>query len=296
MNKGNTKETGDMRGYLSAAAAYILWGFLPFYWKTLHHVPSFQVMLNRIVWCFVFLLIVSAFRRRNPFLYFKNLRLFGAVLLTGLILSVNWFVYIFSVNSGRIVEASLGYYINPLVSIILGMIFFRERLNRLQVTALILAAAGVLYMTIDYGRFPYIALILAVTFGFYGLLKKYFSFDSIDGLMAETFAVTPVAVIILIFFTVRGENALFAGSLRDDIFLILSGVATGIPLYFFGEGAKRIPLSAMGFLQYIAPTLMLMTGILYYREPFLRAHIIGFSLIWTGLAVYTYSLIKRMKR
>ena len=295
MHNRQESEKSRITGYLSAMSAIIMWGILPFYWKSLHNVPAVQIMLNRIVWSFVFLLIVSFFRKTDSFSCFKSGKLFSAVLVTGLILSANWFTYIYAVNSERIVEASLGYYINPLVSIILGMIFFRERLNKLQVTALILAVSGVIYMTLDYGRFPYIALILAVTFGFYGLLKKYFSFDSVDGLIGETLAVTPAAVIILIIIALKGESALFSGSPSTDILIMLSGVATGFPLILYGEGANRIPLSALGFLMYIAPTLMLLTGIFYYKEPFLRAHMIGFCFIWTGLIFYSYSIIKELK-
>ena len=296
MNTNQTTEKNEISGYLSALSAIIMWGLLPFYWKSLNNVPSLQIMLNRIVWSFVFLFIISLFRKKDSFSYFKSWKLFAAVLLTGLILSLNWFTYIYAVNSDRIVEASLGYYINPLVSVMLGMIFFRERLDKLQITALILASAGVMYMTLDYGRFPYIAIVLAVTFGFYGMLKKYYSFDSIDGLMAETLAVTPIAVIILAVIALKGDSALFSGSPRTDLLIIISGVATGIPLILYGEGAKRIPLSALGFMMYTAPTLMLLTGIFYYKEPFLRAHIIGFSLIWTGLVFYSYSVIKKLKK
>ena len=296
MNTNQTTEKSEISGYLSALSAIIMWGLLPFYWKSLNNVPSLQIMLNRIVWSFVFLLILSLFRKKDSFSYFKSWKLFAAVLLTGLILSLNWFTYIYAVNSDRIVEASLGYYINPLVSVMLGMIFFRERLDKLQITALILASSGVMYMTLDYGRFPYIAIVLAVTFGFYGMLKKYYSFDSIDGLMAETLAVTPIAVIILAVIALKGDSALFSGSPRTDLLIIISGVATGIPLILYGEGAKRIPLSALGFMMYTAPTLMLLTGIFYYKEPFLRAHIIGFSLIWTGLVFYSYSVIKKLKK
>jgi chloramphenicol-sensitive protein RarD len=295
MNISQKSESRKLTGYFTALTSYTMWGFLPFYWKTLHHVPSLQIMLNRIIWCFVFLLIISAFRKRNCFKLINSFKIFASVLITGLVLSTNWFAYIYCVNTDRIIEASLGYYINPLVSIALGMIFFKERLNKLQIAALVFAAGGVLYMTLDYGQFPFIALYLAVSFGTYGCLKKFFSFDSIDGLMAETFSVVPIAVIIMMVIGFKGESSLFSGSLRTDILIMFSGVATGIPLLFFAEAAKRIPLSAMGFLQYIAPTLMLLTGIFYYKEPFLRAHMIGFSLIWTGLLIYSYSVIKGLR-
>ncbi len=296
MNISKKQNSAGSSGYLFAAGSYIMWGLLPFFWKTLYHVPSVQIMLNRIIWCYLFLLIISFFRRKNSLNIFKSMKLFLSVFMTGLVLSSNWFAYIFCVNTDRIIEASLGYYINPLVCVALGMLFFRERLNRIQITALILAAGGVLYMTFDYGKFPYIAIYLAVSFGVYGLLKKHFSFDSIDGLMAETMAVVPIAVIIMTVIGIRGESALFSGSPKTDLLIMMSGVVTGVPLLLFAEGAKKIPLSAVGFLQYISPTLMLLTGIFYYKEPFLRAHIVGFSLIWAGLVFYSFSIIREVKK
>ena len=295
MNDMKNQKSSTLFGYSAAALAYVMWGLLPFFWKTLHHVPALQIMLNRIMWCYVFLLLISLIRRKNSLNIFKSFRLFGSVFITGLVLSINWMTYILAVNTERIVEASLGYYINPFVCIILGMIFFKEKLTKLQTAAVISAAAGVLYMTFDYGKFPYISIILAFSFGFYGLLKKHFSFDSIDGLMAETLSVTPIAVIISVLIAFKGNSLLFAGSLKTDILLMLSGIITGVPLIFFAEGAKRIPLSAVGFLQYIGPTLMLITGVFYYNEPFARAQIIGFSFIWTGLVIYSISIIKDIK-
>ena len=290
----SSKTDSSASGYAFAAVSYVLWGLLPFFWKTLHHVPPVQIMLNRIIWCYIFLMIISLFRRKSSLNIFRSFRLFVSVFITGTVLSMNWLTYIYCVNTERIVEASLGYYINPLVCITLGMVFFRERLNRLQVAALFFASSGVIYMTLDYGQFPYFAFFLAVSFGVYGLLKKHFAFDSIDGLMAETMSVTPIAVVIMTVIAFRGESSLFSGSIRTDILIMMSGIATGVPLLLFAEGAKKIPLSAIGFLQYIAPTLMLLTGIFYYREPFLRAHMIGFSLIWAGLIIYSVSVIREL--
>ncbi len=233
-------------------------------------------------------------RRKNSLSIFKSFKLFLSVFITGTVLSINWFTYIWAVNTERIVEASLGYYINPLVCIILGMIFFRERLTKMQTAAVISAATGVLYMTLDYGKFLLHPLFLQFHSESTDFLKV-FAFDSIDGLMAETLSITPIAVIIMASIMLRGESALFSGSMRTDILIMMSGIITGFPLLLFAEGAKKIPLSSLGFLQYIAPTLMLITGIFYYKEPFVRSQLISFAFIWTGLIIYSVSIIKDIK-
>lgn len=287
-----SKESAAGSGYLQAFTAYVIWGFLPIYWKQVKHVPSIQIMLNRIIWCFVFLFIISLFRKKNVFTYLKNGKTLAIITAASLLLSVNWFTYIFAVNSGRIMEASMGYYINPLVSIALGLIVFREKLSKMQKIAIAFAAAGVLYITVDYGKFPWISIFLAVSFGLYGLFKKYFSLDSLTGLMTETFTMTPFSIAIILYFQAKGTNALFTVSPVTDFYLIGAGIVTAVPLFLFGEGAKKIPMSAIGFLQYIAPTLMLITGVVIYGEAFTLTHLISFSLIWTGLAIYTCSLVK----
>ncbi|MDX9800493.1 MAG: EamA family transporter RarD [Spirochaetia bacterium] len=286
----------DKSGYIQAFFAYVIWGFLPIYWKFLKHIMPLQIMINRIIWCFVFLFIITLIKKKNAFVYLKNFKTLMIITAASIMLSVNWFIYIFAVNSGRILEASMGYYINPLVSIALGLIVFREKLNRLQSIALAFASAGVLYMTIDYGKFPYISVFLAVSFALYGLFKKYFSLDSLTGLMTETMTMTPIGVAVIIYFQFKGTNSLFTVSPLTDLLLIGAGVVTAVPLLLFAEGAKKIPLSSIGFLQYIAPTLMLLTGVFIYGEEFTISHLITFSFIWTGLAIYTYSLIKPKKK
>ncbi len=296
MEVKDKKKSFDAGGYFLGSMSYIMWGILPFFWKSLKHVPPFQLLLNRIIWCYVFLFILSFFRKKGSLKIFSSLKLFSQVLLSGTILASNWFTYIWAVNTGKIIEASLGYYITPLVNIILGMIFFREKLTKLQITAVFLAAYAVIYMTFDYGKFPVAALILSFTFGFYGLLKKYFAFDSINALMAETFSILPLALVTMIFIYLKGQSYIFSGSLGTDILIMMSGIVTGVPLLFFSEGAKRIPLSGMGFLQYIGPSLMLITGIFFYKEPFLKAHKIGFPFIWLALILYSISVVKEYKK
>ncbi len=295
MKNNNEASTGrgiDKSGYLQALSAYIIWGLLPIYWKALKHVMPLQIMINRALWSFVLLFLISLIRKKNTFGYLKDPKTFFKITAASIILSANWLTYIFAVNSGRILEASMGYYITPLVNISLGLIVFREKLTRIQYTAIAFATAGVLYKTIEYGRFPYISIFLALSFGLYGMFKKYFSLDSITGLMTETLILTPFGIAVIIYLQLKGLNSLFTVSLTTDLLLTGSGIITAVPLIMFAEGAKKIPMSAIGFLQYVAPTLMLLTGVFLYEEEFTVSHLITFSLIWTGLAVYTYSLFK----
>ncbi|PWJ36008.1 EamA family transporter RarD [Sediminitomix flava] len=285
------------QGYLMAIGAYIIWGFLPLYWKGLHELPAFEILSHRVVWSFALLLLFNlVMGRKDIFAYFKSAKTRRPLYITSILISLNWVIYIFAVNTGHTVDASLGYYINPLVSVILGMIFFKEKLTKTTAVALGLATLGVLYQTISYGKFPWVAISLALTFGVYGLFKKKYALDSINSLMVETLMVTPFCLGYVIFLGIKGEGHIYSGNIQHDALLMLAGLVTSIPLYLFGEGAKRIPLSAIGFLQYIAPTMMLLIGVFFFGEEFTNAHIISFALIWSGLAVYTVSAIRKMKK
>jgi chloramphenicol-sensitive protein RarD len=215
-----------------------------------------------------------------------------ALILTGMLIGLNWFTYVYAVNSARIVEASMGYYINPLLSVVLGIVILKERLNLLQIIAFLLACGGVLYLTIDYGRFPWIALLLACAFGLYGLLKKTTQIESMSSLMIETMFLSPIALGIMFYQISHGRVALFSISVSTDFLLVLAGVITVLPLYWFAQGAKRIPLFSVGFLQYIAPTLMLVIGIFIYNETFTRAHLVSFGFIWIALVLYSLTLVR----
>jgi chloramphenicol-sensitive protein RarD len=280
-------------GVVYAAVAFFAWGVLPFYWKALKTVPSIEILAHRILWSFVFTSVILMIRKRM-FLkeLLKDAKNRRALMVTGALIGVNWFTYVYAVNSARIVEASMGYYINPLLSVVLGIVILRERLNLLQIIAFLLACAGVLYLTIDYGRFPWIALLLACAFGLYGLFKKTTAIESMAGLMIETMLLSPIALGILFFQAFKGNIALLHLSRSIDFLLILAGVVTVLPLYWFAQGAKRIPLSSVGFLQYIAPTLMLVIGIFVYNETFTRAHLISFVFIWVALGLYSLTLAK----
>jgi len=280
-------------GIVYTAVAFFVWGVLPFYWKALESVPAFEILAHRILWSFVFTTIVLAVRRNTQFkALLKDPTTRKKLVITSTLIGLNWVTYVYAVNSERLVEASMGYYINPLLSVCLGIVVLKERLNLLQVIAFLLACAGVLYVTVDYGRFPWIAVLLACAFALYGLFKKTTKFESMPGLMVETLILSPVALGIVFYQMLVGRGALFKVSLSIDLFLIVAGVVTVLPLYWFAQGAKRITLSSVGFLQYIAPTLMLLIGVFVYNEIFTQAHLISFGFIWVALVLYSLTLVR----
>ena len=283
-----------IRGLIFAVLAFFTWGVLAVYWKLLKQVPPLEILSHRIWWAFVFLIFLLLFQKRlSVRKLLKSRKVFFTLLITALLIGGNWFTYIFAVNSNRILETSMGYYINPIVSVFLGLLVLDEKLTPLQWVALALASIGVLYMAFDYGKFPWIALILAFSFGFYGLFKKKAQLPSMLSLFVETMILAPFALAYIIRGEILGNGALFSISPLTDFLLIGAGVVTSLPLYWFARGAKRIPLSTLGFIQYLAPTLMLLIGVFLYGEPFTRAHVISFSLIWAALILYSISLIKK---
>ncbi|MCM3569614.1 EamA family transporter RarD [Neobacillus mesonae] len=282
-------------GTIHAGFSYFLWGLLPIYWKLLDHVGAEEILASRIFWSFVFMLIVLYFTNKWRLFhstikeFAENKKQLYALLLASVLISVNWYIYIWAVNNGHIVDASLGYYINPLVSILLGMIILKEKLSLYQYISFGLAIIGVLIITISHGSFPWIAIALALSFGLYGLAKKLINVDSSVGLTLETIVITPIAVIYMVYLFIHGTNAFFAAGVQTDWLLIGSGAATAVPLLYFAKGAQKIPLSLLGFLQYIAPTLMLLLGIFVYQEHFSKVKLISFLFIWSALAVYSLS-------
>jgi chloramphenicol-sensitive protein RarD len=276
------------KGVLSALAAYVLWGVFPFYWKLLLGVPALQIMTHRVVWSFVFLAVIVAVRREwRGLRQVATRRTLAIYLLSGCLLSVNWLTYIWSVNAGHIIESSLGYFINPLVSVLLGLVFLREKLRSWQWVPIGLAAAAVLYLTISYGRLPWIALVLAFTFGLYGLIKKLAPLGSLHGLTLETGMVLIPALIYLLVAEANGTGAFGHVGLVKTLLLAFTGVVTAVPLLFFASGARRIPLAMLGILQFVSPTLQFLIGILVYGEPFTEQRIIGFSMIWLAVILYS---------
>jgi len=276
-------------GLLAAVSAYVVWGLLPVYWKQIDHLPAQEILGHRIVWLLVTMLLIQMVRRRWDWLA-RLLRQPAALipyLGTAALLGLNWFTYIWAINNARIVESSLGYVINPLVNVMLGVIFLRERLRLGQWSAILLATGGVVYLTADYGRLPWIAVTLALTFGFYGLIRKSASLQAIDGMTVEAALMFSPALFYLLRLESVGAGTLGHTTLRVNLLLVMAGVITAIPLIAFNYGAKRITLTAIGILQYIAPTLQFLLGVWAYREPFSPTQLLGFSIIWLALAVYT---------
>jgi chloramphenicol-sensitive protein RarD len=276
------------KGILNGLGAYVLWGFFPIYWKLLQNVPALQVIGHRIGWSFLFLiLMILVTRQWRAFrLAAMTPKTLAIYFIAAVLLSVNWLIYVWGVNSGFIVETSLGYFINPLISVLLGVVFLRERLRSAQWLPISLAAAGVIYLTFTYGRLPWIALSLAFSFGTYGLVKKLAPLGSLYGLTLETALVFPIALAYLVFANSSGYGAFLHEGLWTDILLIGTGVVTSIPLLLFASAARQIPLTMIGILQYVAPTIQFLIGVFLYHEPFDQSRLIGFSLVWIALVIF----------
>ena len=286
------------KGILYAAAAYAIWGFLPVLLKTLSNVPVFQITAHRAVWCFLFLITLvvasqgqvtalkAVLTRRNLLIY----------TLTAGLLTVNWLVYVWAVNAGFIVDSSLGYFINPLVSVLLGVIFLHEKLRPLQWLPVGLVAAGVVYMTFSHGGLPWIALVLALTFGAYGLVKKIAPLEALPGVAMETGIMSIAALGYLLFEESRHTGVFGHAGLDTSLLLVVAGIASAVPLLLFTAGTRRAPLSVVGLLQYISPTLQFLCGIYLYGETFDHTRLIGFGIIWLALLVFSgESLLDRRR-
>ena len=294
----NSAASHDERSALIAGfAAFITWGLVPVYWKLLKSVPALEILAHRFVWTAMFLILLLSWQRRWPEVM-ANLHSRRALLYcltSGVAIALNWFFFIWAVNAGRIIETSLGYFMTPLVNILFGAIFLRERLTRWQAVAVLLATSGVLYLTFGYGRFPWVALVLCTTFGLYGLLRKQSGTAAIPGLFFETIVLVPLAFIYLVILQQAG--ALMFGRLHLSLSLLLisSGVVTGLPLVWFGHAARHLRLTTVGFLQYLAPTCTFFLGVFLYHETFTRAHLITFGLIWIALAIFTCEALLRWR-
>jgi len=274
-------------GIWYALGAYVLWGLFPIYWKWLQHVPAIQLIGHRIIWSFVLLMVmIFATRQWTKFRSTLTRRVLGVYLISGLLLSVNWLVYVWGVNNGFVVETSLGYFINPLLSVLLGLIFLKERLRPAQWFPIGLAAFGVIYLTRAYGSLPWIAISLAFTFGFYGLVKKLSPLGSLYGLTLETGLVFLPAMAYLLYSESTGQGAFSHTGIASDLLMIGGGVVTTVPLLMFASAARRIPLTMVGIMQYIAPTLQFLLGVFVYHEAFTTTKLIGFSMVWVALIVF----------
>lgn len=277
----------DRKGIVYAIGAYLMWGLFPLYWKQLEAIPALQLIGHRITWSFVFLMLAILVTRQQVALRTAlNAATVRIYLVAAVLISVNWFTYVWAVTQGFVVEASLGYYINPLFSVLLGLIVFRERLRPIQWLPIALAALGVAYLTLTFGSLPWIALVLAVTFGLYGLVKKTAPLGSLFGLTLETGLLFVPAVGYLLLSEAVGQGAFLHSGLKADWMMVGGGLVTAVPLLLFASAAPRVPLSTIGVLQYVNPTMQFLLGVLVYHEPFTHDRLIGFGMVWVGLALF----------
>ena len=277
------------KGVLAGLGAYLMWGLFPIYWKWLQTVPALQILGHRMVWSLLFVAGVLLLQRDRDWLrqVLRQRKTLLVYTLAAVLLSGNWFIYIWAVNAGYIVETSLGYFINPLVNVLLGVIFLGEKLRRAQTGAALLAGAGVLYLTFDYGRLPWIALALAFSFATYGFLKKIAPLNATRSFSLETMVMFLPAAAYLVLQEYNGSGAFGHQGWLVTLLLVLAGPVTSIPLILFGIAARRIPLSMIGFLQYLAPTLQFLIGVFIFHEDFPPSRLLGFSLIWVALLIYS---------
>lgn len=284
------------KGLIYGLLCYCIWGLFPLYWRLLDHVDSIEILAHRMLWSGVFMVtLFVGLRHMRLRDHIQHRRQWLMLLLTGILISFNWGLYIWAINHGYILQSSLGYYINPLVNVLLGSLFLHERLNRAQAIALILALAGVLYFTVDNGQFPIISLGLAFSFGIYGLLKKKMGLNATPALTVETIWMMPAALAYITFLCAKGQSALNVVDWWTWLLLVLAGAVTAIPLLLYGKAAERITLIDLGFLQYVSPTGQFLIGILVYKESFTIAHIVCFACIWTGLSFFTIDLLRHRK-
>ncbi len=278
--------------------AYLLWGLSPIFWKTLDHVFPFEIVLHRTIWSFLLLMSIVLWQGRVNEIrsIFKQKKILLSLFLTMLILGSNWFIFIWAVNTDQILQTSLGYYINPLFFVFLGMIFLQEHLRKLQILALIIASTGVLYFAISIGSFPWVALVLAISFGVYGLVHKRIAVEALPGLCVETMLLSVPVAIYLLWQNINGDGAFLNIDFKTDLLLVGTCVFTAFPLLFFTAGARITSFSTVGFMQYIAPSTSFLLAIFLYNEPLSFEKLFTFVMIWIALLFYTIDLVRHHKR
>lgn len=300
-------DVGDIRkrtrqGIAAGIGCYLLWGLFPLYWKLLDHVDPLEVTAQRVIWCFALTAIICLIARWNFTSLLKDKRALCYLIPAAIIITSNWGTYIFAVHIDHIVEASLGYYINPLVSILLGLVIFKERLSPLQWIAVALCCIGILYFTISYGSFPWLAIYLAVSFGVYGAIKKKGGYPAVEAIAVESAVMTPVAIVFAIVLAFATGSHGFLGDVTSAAgwsttgLLILGGAVTAVPLILFATAANSIPLTILGFMQYVSPTIALLCGVFVNGEAFTVAHGICFACIWCGLALVAIDMIRAARK
>ena len=291
------------QGILFAAGAYLMWGLIPLYWKQVQHVSSLEILAGRVIWSFLFtaafILIIK--QRKHLLadikaLWGKQLQ-FWLLFVASLIISLNWGVYIWAVNNDHLLQASLGYYMNPLISVVFGLLFFKESLSKATVIAVVIAAIGVGYQAILGGSIPWVSLTLALSFAFYGVIKKKIPLDATRGLAIETLFILPIAIVGYVYLMQTTDIAFSNVDLKTNLFLIGSGIVTALPLVLFAKGAQKIPLYLMGFIQFLSPTMSLVIGIFIFKEPFTMTELFTFSCIWLAVLIFSASkFIEARKR
>ena len=282
-------------GVLYATGAFVVWGVIPIYWKLLEHVGAVEIVMHRILWTLVFALAALSGWQRLPKLYaaLSHRRSLAALTASAVMIAVNWGLFIWAVTVDRIIETSLGYYINPLVNFVLGAAFLGERLTRIQMIAVGLAMLGVVNQMVTLGYLPWVSLVLAVSFGIYGLIRKTVAVESLEGLTVESIILAPAALAYIVYLTLTKQGAFLQVDLFTDVNLVIAGPLTAIPLLLFAAGARRVRLSTIGFLQYIAPSIALLIAVFLYDEPFTTAHAVTFALIWSALALVSWEALRR---
>lgn len=279
-------------------AAYVIWGILPVYWKALELVSPFEILSSRFMWSCVFVFLLIIFQKKWLLFtkevkqVFSNVKTGAAMVAAGITISFNWGTFIWAVNNGHIVETSMGYYINPLVSILFAVVFLRERLDKMQLAAITCAFIGVASMVYSFGKIPWVSLTLAFTFALYGLLKKILPVSALTSIMLETLLITPLALVYEYSLWQQGVSFYASGNLQVIMMLTGAGVVTAIPLLLFTAGARLLPLKIIGFLQYISPTLTLLIGVFVYNEAFTASHLLAFGWIWAALLLFIVSQLR----
>jgi chloramphenicol-sensitive protein RarD len=294
LQKDKSRETA---GLVAGITCFTVWGLIPVYWKLLASVPATEILAHRFVWTSIFLSLVLTWQKRwsevRDSVHSRRALLY--CLTGGLAISSNWFLFIWAVNTGRVIETSLGYFMTPLMNVLFGAIFLREHLTRWQFVSVLLAGLGVLNLTFGYGRFPWIAVLLCVSFGLYGLLRKQSGTAAIPGLFIETILLLPLAVIFLVYLRESNALALSRADWWLSILLVSTGVVTAVPLLWFGYAAQHLRLITVGFLQYLSPIGSFFLGVFLYHEPFTRGHLVTFVLIWIALAIFTAEAVLRWR-
>lgn len=277
------------QGVTYGLLAYLVWGFFPAYFKWVKLIPPLEMVSHRVVWSLAFLLLLVARKGQwcEIIALLKRPKSVAALGASTLMIGTNWLVFIYAVSVGEVLQSSLGYFINPLVSVLLGFLFLGERLVRPQWVSLFLAAIGVCYLALHQGSFPWISLVLGISFGFYGLIRKSLPVEPLVGLTVETLLLAPVALLYIVHLHRFGDAVFLTSSGTVDLLVVLSGVVTAVPLLLFAAAAKRLRLATVGFLQYLTPTIHFLLAVIVYGEPFTPTHLVSFLFIWSGLALYS---------